>query len=131
MLATTTHGLLALRFQFREYLAEFVGTAVILLFGNGVGAQFALNRMVQTNNGTLVPVQSLGPGGVLALGSPARAPTSLSTAGDYLSITFGWGLGVAIAVYISGGVSAHLNPVCVLCMCRFCFLHHPLTLQRP
>src|SRR5262249_17741415 len=36
---------------------------------------------------------------------------SRGTAGDFQSINWAWGLGVAIAVYVAGGVSgAHLNP---------------------
>lgn len=41
----------------------------------------------------------------------AQVVLSRQTSGEYLSINFGWGLGVAMAVYVSGGVSgAHLNP---------------------
>ena len=119
LFASTFRRVMALRFELREYLAEFIGTAVILLFGNGVGAQVNLNGVLLSNS-SFVPVQSLGPGGVSALGDPPPSPTSISTKGSYLSITFGWGLGVAIAVYVTGGVSAHLNPVSL----------YPLSLLR-
>jgi aquaglyceroporin related protein len=33
------------------------------------------------------------------------------TQGSYLSISFGWGIGVMCGVYVAGGISgAHLNP---------------------
>lgn len=37
--------------------------------------------------------------------------------GEYLSINFGWGLAVTMAVYVAGGVSgAHLNPAVTLAL---------------
>ncbi len=41
--------------------------------------------------------------------------------GEYLSISFGWGLGVTMGVYVAGGISgAHLNPAVTvaLAVCR-------------
>lgn len=49
------------RYMFREYLGEFIGTMVLLLFGNGVNCQVVLSELTQ---------------------------------GSYLSISFGWGIGV-------------------------------------
>lgn len=61
--------------------AEFVGTAVLILLGNGVVANFAY-------------ATRLGEGGY-----------------DWNTITLGWGFAVVIAVYIAGGITgAHINP---------------------
>jgi MIP family channel proteins len=68
----------------REVLAEFLGTCVLLMFGIGVVAQFVLSR---------------------------------GSAGSYLSINLGWGLGVTMGCYVAGGVSgAHLNPAVTLAL---------------
>ncbi|WFB37782.1 aquaporin family protein [Kiritimatiellota bacterium B12222] len=62
------------------YLAEFIGTAILILFGNGVVANVLLSKSKGQNGGWIV-------------------------------ITFGWGLGVALAVYAVGRISgAHINP---------------------
>lgn len=66
------------RETWREVLAEFLGTFVLIMFGVGVVAQVVLGN---------------------------------KNFGDYLSINIGWGLAVAMGVYVAGGVSgAHLNP---------------------
>jgi len=67
-----------------ELVAEFLGTLVLILFGNGVVA------MVQLfGNGI--------PGAVVN--------------GGYTNITLGWGLAVTMGIYIAGRISgAHLNP---------------------
>ena len=67
-----------------ELVAEFLGTLVLILFGNGVVA------MVQLfGNGI--------PGAVIN--------------GGYTNITLGWGLAVTMGIYIAGRISgAHLNP---------------------
>lgn len=68
----------------REALSEFLGTAVLILFGVGVVAQVVLSQQ---------------------------------TAGSYLSINLGWGLGVAMACYVAGGVSgAHINPAVTIAL---------------
>jgi glycerol uptake facilitator len=62
------------------YLAEFVGTLILILLGDGVVA------------------------GVLLRESKAEGA-------GWVAICFGWGLGVAIAVYAVGAISgAHINP---------------------
>lgn len=44
-------------------------------------------------------------------GVVAQVVLSGGTAGNYLSINLGWGLGVTMAIYVAGSVSgAHLNP---------------------
>jgi glycerol uptake facilitator protein len=78
-----------------ELMAEFLGTAVLIAFGDGVVAM-----------------------AVAALDSSGRAatPTTIFQAsGDWLLITWGWALAVALAVYLVGGVSgAHINPAVTL-----------------
>lgn len=71
--------------------AEFVGTALLILFGDGVVA----NVLFATR-----------------LGAPEAAPFS---AYNWNTIAFGWGFAVAMAVYVTGGITgAHLNPAVTL-----------------
>ena len=62
------------------FLAELLGTMLLIIFGNGVVANVLLNKSKGQNGGWIV-------------------------------ITAGWGLGVAMAVYMVNSISgAHLNP---------------------
>jgi glycerol uptake facilitator protein len=80
-----------------ECLAEFFGTFVLIVFGDGVVA---------------MAVAAL-PGS----GRTAGPTTIFDAAGDWLLITFGWGFAVAMAVYVAGGVSgAHINPAVTLAL---------------
>jgi glycerol uptake facilitator protein len=78
-----------------EVLAEFLGTFVLISFGDGVVAM-----------------------AVAALPGSGRAQSDTTiflAAGDWLLIAWGWAFAVAFAVYIAGGVSgAHLNPAITL-----------------
>jgi len=78
-----------------ELMAEFLGTFVILAFGDGVVAM-----------------------AVAALPGSGRAATPTTiflAAGDWLLIVFGWAWAVAFGVWVAGGVSgAHLNPAVTL-----------------
>ncbi|MFC9089224.1 MIP/aquaporin family protein [Nocardiopsis dassonvillei] len=66
------------------YLAEFVGTAILILLGGGVVAGVSLARSKALNGGWIV-------------------------------VTFGWGMAVAMAVYVVGATSgAHINPAVTL-----------------
>ena len=59
---------------------------------------------------------------LIAFGCGVVAQTLLSrqTAGQYLSINLGWGLGVTLGVYVAAGVSgAHLNPAVTLTFACF------------
>ncbi|KZT27359.1 aquaporin [Neolentinus lepideus HHB14362 ss-1] len=74
----------------REPVAEFLGTMLLCIFGNGVNCQVVLST-----NRDISPMSK----------------------GDYLSISFGWAIGLAIAVWISGGVSGgHVNPAVTLAL---------------
>ena len=88
-------GLKRLGGTWGEVLAEFLGTFVLLAFGDGVVAM-----------------------AVAALPGSGRAETNTTiflAAGDWLLITWGWAFAVAFAVYVAGGISgAHLNPAITL-----------------
>ncbi|MEW5958265.1 MAG: MIP/aquaporin family protein [Chloroflexota bacterium] len=66
-----------------ELIAEAFGTFILILLGDGV-----------VTNVVLAPRLS-GPGGYSY---------------NWNTITFGWAFAVIIAVYVAGGVSAHINP---------------------
>lgn len=71
-----------------ECVAEFLGTLVLIAFGTGVVAMT-----------------------VAALNQSGRGAAQFAASGDWLLITFGWGVAVTLAIYVAGGVSgAHLNP---------------------
>ena len=77
-----------------ECSAEFFGTMILILFGCGVVAQ------------------------VVTGGS--KLGTDPGSTGDYNSIAWGWGLGVAMAVYVAGRLSgAHLNPAVTVALAAF------------
>ena len=70
-----------------ELLAEFFGTFVLILGGDGVVANVGL------------------------------APRLASEGYDWNTIVWGWGLSVMVAVYVAGGVTgAHINPAVTLAM---------------
>jgi glycerol uptake facilitator protein len=78
-----------------ELLSEYFGTFVLLAFGDGVVA---------------MAVAAL-PGS----GRTAGPTVIFQAAGDWLLITWGWAMAVAMAVWVAGGVSgAHLNPAVTL-----------------
>jgi glycerol uptake facilitator protein len=71
--------------------AEFLGTFVLIAFGDGIVATC-----------------------VAGLSQSGRAQLAFGTA-DWILISFGWGLAVTFGVYVAGGVSgAHLNPAVTL-----------------
>ena len=75
-----------------ECSAEFFGTTILILFGVGVVAQVVTGGF----------------------------PTTTGATGDYNSIAWGWGLGVAMAVFVAGRVSgAHLNPAVTVALAIF------------
>ena len=77
-----------------ECSAEFFGTMLLILFGCGVVAQVVTGG------------DQLG--------------TAPGATGDYNSVAWGWGLGVAMAVYVAGRLSgAHLNPAVTVALATF------------
>jgi len=78
-----------------ECLAEFFGTFILIVFGDGVVAMAvaALPGSGRTSGPTVI----------------------FDAAGDWLLITLGWGFAVCMGVYVAGGVSgAHINPAVTL-----------------
>ncbi|KAH9933199.1 aquaporin [Epithele typhae] len=79
--------------KYREYLrepaAEFFGVMILIIFGTGVDCQVVLSA------------------------NPAVATPH----GDYLSLNFGWAVGTALGVWVSGGISGgHINPAVTIAM---------------
>ncbi len=75
-----------------ECSGEFFGTMLLILFGCGVVAQVVTGGF----------------------------PTTTGATGDYNSIAWGWGLGVAMAAYVAGRLSgAHLNPAVTVALAAF------------
>jgi glycerol uptake facilitator protein len=82
-----------------EVIAEFFGTMVLILFGDGCVATFVLfsNNLVAPKPGGPVP------GGFIPV--------------DWNLITLGWGLAVMLGIYVAGAVSgAHINPAVTLAL---------------
>jgi len=74
-----------------EALAEFFGTMVLILFGDGCVATFALFNNIGANN------------------------SATPFANTWPVIIFGWGFAVMLGIYVSGAISgAHLNPAVTL-----------------
>ncbi len=88
--------------------------------GSQVGSQSAASLTKPRSAGILasplareVAAELLGTFILMVFGTGVVAQVVLSggTAGNYLSISIGWGIAVAMGVYVAGGVSgAHLNP---------------------
>jgi glycerol uptake facilitator protein len=80
-----------------ELSAEFLGTLVLIAFGDGVVAMAvaALNQSGRAEN----------------------AHTIFLATGDWLLITWGWAMAVTFGVYVAGGISgAHINPAVTLAL---------------
>jgi len=76
-----------------ELVAEFLGTMVLILFGDGVVAMVLL----------------------FGQGLPGEI-----VKGGYTNITLAWGLAVTMGIYIAGKISgAHLNPAVTVTMAAF------------
>ena len=76
-----------------EMMAEFLGTLVLILLGDGVVAMVVL----------------------LGTGVPGEV-----VKGGYTNIVLGWGLGVTMGIYVAGRISgAHLNPAVTVALAVF------------
>ena len=76
----------------QEFVAEFFGTMVLIMFGCGCVAMVAL------------------------FGSNPPIPGEI-VKGGYTNITLGWGLAVTFGIYIAGTISgAHINPAVTVAM---------------
>ncbi|KAJ6469522.1 aquaporin-like protein [Mycena sanguinolenta] len=74
----------------REYVAEFLGVAILVIFGAGVNCQVLLS---------------------------SASGVSSSPKGDYLAVSFGWAVGLCLGVWVASGISpAHINPAVTLAM---------------
>ncbi|HEV7908655.1 MAG TPA: MIP family channel protein [Pseudonocardiaceae bacterium] len=80
--------------QAGEWAAEFLGTLVLIAFGDGVVAM-----------------------AVAALNQSGRGQLIFAASGDWLLIAWGWALAVTFGVYVAGGVTgAHINPAVTIAL---------------
>ncbi|KAJ7079819.1 putative aquaporin 4 [Mycena belliarum] len=93
MITTHPNAWSKYRLMYREYVAEFLGVCVLIVFGTGVDCQVVLSSVT----------------GVAS-----------SQKGDYLSINFGWAIGTAMGVWVSGGISGgHINPAVTVMLATY------------
>ena len=97
MSATAMAGAVRARWRqtvWGELSAEFLGTFVLIAFGDGVVAM-----------------------AVAALNQSGRGSQIFAASGDWLLITWGWAMAVTFGVYVAGGVTgAHINPAVTLAL---------------
>jgi glycerol uptake facilitator protein len=80
-----------------EMMAEFLGTFVLIAFGDGVVA--------------------MAVAGLPGSGRTSGPTTIFTGVGDWLLIAWGWAMAVAFGVWVAGGITgAHLNPAVTLAL---------------
>ncbi|KAE9395432.1 putative aquaporin 4 [Gymnopus androsaceus JB14] len=93
MMFIEQNGWFRIRQKIREPAAEFAGVMLLVIFGCGVNCQVNLS----SNTGV-----------------------SATPKGDYTSVCFGWAAGIALAVWVSAGISGgHINPAVTLSLAVF------------
>ena len=81
-----------IRYKFREPFAEFLGCFMLMVFGNGINCQVVVSSLYDPSD----------------------------PKGSYLSISFGWGVGVAMGVWVAGGISGGMiNPAVTIALACF------------
>ena len=79
-----------IKYNFSRYMAELIGTMILILFGCGVVA-------------------------MVTIFSSADNPFIVN--GGYTNVVLGWGFGVMLGIYATGNISgAHLNPAVTIAM---------------
>ncbi|SPO22136.1 related to channel protein [Ustilago trichophora] len=82
----------AIRYKLREPFAEFLGCFMLMVFGNGINCQVVVSSLYDQSD----------------------------PKGSYLSISFGWGVGVAMGVWVAGGISGGMiNPAVTIALACF------------
>ncbi|RHY65533.1 hypothetical protein DYB30_002097 [Aphanomyces astaci] len=90
--------------KLRKAFAEGLGTMILVLIGDGVVAQTVISQQMELRNAKLTS----NPMDVTAF------------AGDWMSISLGFGIALMLGIYVSGGVSGgHLNPAVSITMAVF------------
>lgn len=82
------------RHHLKDPFAEFMGTFIMIVFGDGSVAQVLLS-------------------------SNKNLPAGDQGKGDYQSISWGWGIGVMFGVYVAGTAGGHLNPAVTFVNCLY------------
>lgn len=99
----TTEAPIDKKAMWREAYAEFLGTMILVLVGDGVVCQAVVSQGIEAKN---------------AVKKEAN-PDLTNYAGDWSTISMGYGIALMMGLYVSAGVSGgHLNPAVTIAMCR-------------
>ncbi|OQR89064.1 aquaporin [Achlya hypogyna] len=90
--------------KLRKAFAEGLGTMILVLIGDGVVCQTVISQQMEILNAKVT-------------NNPLDAT---AFAGDWMSISVGFGIALMLGIYVSGGVSGgHLNPAVTITMAVF------------
>ncbi|DAZ97882.1 TPA: hypothetical protein N0F65_012145 [Lagenidium giganteum] len=99
----TTEAPLDRKAVMREMYAEFLGTMILVLVGDGVVCQTVLSQGLEASNAA----------------KNGATPDHTNHAGSWSTISMGYGIGLMLGLYVSAGVSGgHLNPAVSIAMAR-------------